>query len=205
MALQTTSLTAEAVYNPFTGLSERARANSAIPRAEVYATVNEGAWPAPGAGNTRRLRIIHTLDTNYAYVVVSCHLKARNNVSSFVYADTAAELAITASSKVYYSTALETYNGTFESTSGTPIGDIPTQNFVNLGDNEQIRLMELKQKQTGMIFPFNDTNSIPSVNLSWYEIVQNGSAYVIDYNLRLLQFDVDQAYNYLVNQPALTR
>jgi hypothetical protein len=208
MALITTSLTPEVVYNPFRGLPEQARAISAIPRAEVYVTVDAAGadnWPAPGSGNVRRLRIIHTLDTNYAYVVVSAHLKATSS-TAYVAADGYAELAITASSKVYYSTALESYNGEADSSSATTaIGSIPWREFIGSGHNKHIRLMELRQKQTGMIFPFNDVNSIPSVNLSWYESIADGVAYDVGYNLRLLQFDVDQAYNYLVNAPNLVR
>jgi hypothetical protein len=203
MATITTSITAETVYNPFEGVTAARRSNSAIPRAEVYAVVNEGSWPAPGAGNDRRLRIIHTLDTNYAYVVVGAHIKAIS--TNYVYADACAELNITASSSVYWSTALTTYKGWTAPSATVTAGGVEVRSMLNTGTAEEVRIMELRQPQNGMIFPFNDTNSIPSVNLSWYEITDNGTAYTIDYNLRLLQFDVDQAYNYLANTPNLIR
>ncbi len=203
MALDTTSLTAEVIYNPFTGITARARANSAVPRAEVYAVVNEGTWPATGAGDQRRLRIIHTLDTNYAYVIVGAYLKASG--SAFVNADACAEMVITASSSVYYSTALENFDSKISDNGTTQIGAVTAERWLNSGYVENIRLLQLREVPAGLIFPFNDTNSIPSINISWYDPTGNQAAATINYNLRLLQFDVDQAYDYIVNQPSLIR
>jgi len=207
MALVTTTLTPKVIYNPFVGITEQQRALSAIPRAEVYVTVDAAGaynWPATGVGDARRLRIIHTLDTNYAYVIVSCHMKATTD-AAWINADYAAELVVTASSDVYFSTALTSFESKIGSNPDQEVGKILIKNWFNLGNGENIRLLQLDKIPTGVIFPFNDTNSIPSVNLSWYDPVEQEPRVDIGYNLRLLQYDVDQAYNYMVNMPALVR
>jgi hypothetical protein len=211
MALITTTVTPEQRITPFTGLSEVTRERSGIARAEVVVSAY-GTWDAAGAGNTRSISFLHSLDTSYGYTLMEC------NAAFILYGyvigmestgvmEISTETGPGASQKESQWYQFENLPSKQDSTGTTNIGSVAADNYNTVypitGGNG-IMVFNLMSKPSGLLYPFPGVSSIDLVSM-FGEAVANKPAMAYRFYCRFLQYDVTQGYNYIVNSPIMTR
>lgn len=210
MALVTTTVTPEVRITPFTGLSQMQRERSGIARAEVVHSAY-GIWPATGAGDTRSISFLFSLDPDYGFVMME---------ASCAFIASADEIKMEAAGVVEVTTDLGPGASQKESqwypyvnhaaradASGSAIGDIasPAYNTLfSITGNNGIMVFNLETTPTGLLYPFPGVNTIDITSMFAERAVQE-AAVAYRFFMRFLQYDITQGYNYVVNSPLMTR
>ena len=210
MAVVQTDFTPALNYVPYTGLSALQRSQSAIARAELqYFAVNE-SWPSPGGANNRLLKTQITLPSGYGYVVTDCYADVTNG-SDHPDVEALAQLQLQPAGVLGPNIIVPVPSQpSRQDTSGTtPIGDIPAR-FYNAtypswrGDYGSVTF-SLENKPSLVLYDYKDGSSASLISFTIAESVNGQPTYDVQFYLRVLQYDVDQSYNYVLNTPQLTR
>ena len=207
MAITTSTATPVALYTPYTGITSSQRALSGIPRAQLKSVVNEYSWGVSGAGNEKRLTMTTTLDDSYAYVLVSGFMRVVNDATGdFNYINNVARVQVTASDSDYYYTTMTNhinYNNLQEGIAVT-LGSLQVRDAMSNGLEVDEKFYSLDQVENTVIFPFSE-NAIPSVVVTLEDPTTIQDAHTVDLQLTLIQYDLEQAYHFAVNQASLVR
>ena len=211
MAVIQTSVTPNARYTPFTGLTETERARSGIARAEDVRRAS-GAWPATGAGDNRVIEFSHSLDPDFGYIVMDCFAKFYRSGSLKMEATANFQIQTTPghNNNEIIETQLISSPSKQDNVRTTAIGSVPANTYntfqpSDASGNGSMTFRLAEPKPTLLIFPFAKTSYPPTITVTFSEHVVNQLAYNYYFYLRLLQYDISQGYNYVIQTPTLTR
>lgn len=207
MGVVTTSVTPTVHYTPYTGLPARVRSGSSIPRAQLKVVAGDTVWPNAGVGNNARLQIAHLLDRDYAYSLSSIFMSIIDFQENHVLAiDNLARVMVTASADDYYETTMTCHPDWSDTATATEIGAITWPKATSMGYNGTEKIYSLDKTEDVLIFPFQGSGSIPSIVVRVEDpIIAGNQKELRRFQMTLIQYDLDQAYNYMVNMPNLTR
>ncbi len=210
MALVQTNFTPVEKYIPYTGLTQLERTQSGIARAEFqYFTVNED-WPASGSGDNRLLKTQITLPSGYGYVVTDCFANV-TELGDFPKAEAFAELQLQPSGVLGPNviSQMPGYAGRQDSSGFTAIGSVAANSYNGTfpswrGSYGSINYA-LRDKPTLLLYDYDDGTKNSLITWTLAEEATQEPQAQLQFFLRVLQFDVDQSYNYVLNSPQLTR
>ncbi|AXH79368.1 MAG: hypothetical protein [Circular genetic element sp.] len=215
MALVTTTLTPKLFKVPFTGPGELQRRGGAAARAELYFSINSGAWPAATAGNDRKLEIPMALPKDFAYLCTDASLQLRT-AANYTYANNQAEMEFVPDPSTngfapYYCNLIAEYwsgssvGGTPGITSGNSLVSAESNNVE--GDPadpiKSTKTYGAKNLPGFLLFPYTDTRYQSNVKCSVSDTVDTGYAATAFFLARFVQYDISQAYNWAPNSPIL--
>ena len=212
MALVTTTVSPTITDTPFTGLSETIRERSGIARSEVIYSAY-GSWPATGAGDSRSISFLFSLDNDYGYVLMESSV-AFIGSGSYLKMEATGVMEVTSSlgpggsdiASQWY--PYVSHGGFQEGTSGgIALGSL-TANAANtmypITGGNGIIVFNLAPKPNGLLYPYSQRNTIDVVSMFGEEAEQE-AAYAYRFFCRFLKYDITQGYNYVVNSPLMTR
>lgn len=210
MAIIQTDFTPVEKYIPYTGLTQLERTQSGIARAEFqYYAVNED-WPATSAGEQRLLKTQITLPSGYGYVITDCYANVTQS-NDLPKAEAVAELQIQPSGTLGPNIIVQLpgYSGRQNSAGTTAIGSISANdfnaNFPSWRGAYGSISYALREKPTILLYDFDDGTKNSLVSFTLAEQASQEAECQLQFFLRLIQYDVDQSYNYVLNSPQLTR
>lgn len=215
MATIHTILPTTSFHTPFTGGTDAQRLAQGAARGETrFATDSAASWPNPGTGNNRSCAVTVELDRDYAWVLtdISAIIMLFGN-SDNIYADAVAftETALPDPGGYKYHYNQLVSNPSRQSSTGTTgTGSVPSSNW-----NTQYPILDVTAPSCMtftpvslpqfMLYPFDNSNNSIDVTTVFSEAKSNGSPYTIRYSARFLQYDINQAYDWRVQSPLLTR
>jgi len=214
MAIVHTILTPEGTHVPFTGGTDAQRLLQGAARGvTTFYESTASNWPSTGAGDNRSLAINMELDRDYAWVMTDCTaaIIMLNHASIEVEATAMCEFKIPSQtgyeyiySNLYNKPARQDGTGT------TPIGNIPASIY-----NSQYPILDVATPAVMVfeadiipnfiLYPFQNTEDSVDVTVVFSESADNRSALTVRFAARFLQYDIDQAYDWRVQSPTLTR
>ena len=218
MALVITTGSLVRQYNAFTGLSATERSQSGIARAEVvYYNVNDN-WAAPGASNWRLYQTGQvSLPKDFGYVLTDAFVRVSSSGDESINTERVGDLRIFPGGILgpQINCQLTATPSAQDASATTAIGSIQASkfntNYPSYSGQGSI-VYTLKDKPTTLIYPFGSQNytSTPNPASIWEwqvgeQKVNDAADYDVSAYFRLLQYDIDQSYNYVVQSPQLTR
>lgn len=190
-----TAFVPEAQLFPYEGIGPIIRAQSAVPRAEVWFNVIAGVVPVSEADEDRRVSVTCVLPRNYAYAIAETSMRMANDT-----VDTANT----------WDDACEFSMQNVDSASETitqrsfAAGESPGQYFklIGFGGHKVWYFRNLTDK----IFrsPVGSQTNIRSITHITDETLA-GVVATFEFAARFYQYDVRQANHYAVNSPILIR
>lgn len=187
---QTTKLPVQA-WRPYAGVPSIAQTQTFVPRGHLDLTVLAGAIDAPGASTNQLLRINATLPVNYAYAIVDISFAITGLSGASNLWDPSASLSFADGNSVTrtFSAMSEMVNSNVMVNGG---GALPARVYFphNLS-NMVIRPAEPGQGVVIDIWCQNDTD--------------NDIGYTLDFYCKVLQFSLQQSFEYPVNSPMPVR
>lgn len=186
MALVVTTFTPLPELFSYSGLPDVITERSQFPRGEVAFNIFAGAVDAPGAGDNARISIQMSLPPGYAYVLREAHY-------SLAASDT----------EDWEAVAPLTFDN---ASSGDATWQAPIELFSEAkGTSRRIYTKQSDLKQ--VVLPGGPTPGITSMLVSITHTNQNddGLAVTVFATVRFLQFDIEQAHHFEVNQATPVR
>jgi hypothetical protein len=215
MATIHTILPTTSFHTPFTGGTDAQRLAQGAARGETrFATDTAASWPNPGAGNNRSCAVTVELDRDYAWVLTDITaiiilFGQLDNISADAVAFTEIAIPDSGGNKYHYNQLVS--NPSRQNTSGTTaIGSMAATNYntqypiLDVGTPSAMTFTPVSLPQF-MLYPFDNSNNSIDVTTVFSEAIGNGLAYTIRYSARFLQYDINQAYDWRVQSPLLTR
>jgi hypothetical protein len=210
MAIIATLVDPEQRHTPYTGGTDRDRLLRGAARGETIYTIND-IWAQAGSGNKRSINFTCELDNSFAWVLTdaSCVFLEAGSTSMYMEAVGMLEIELPSSSGLEYVYGQYQSFASRGADSGTPIGDIDSAKY-----NTQYPIVtdtagmtfDLAVKPNYMLLPFNQGGtSVVTVSSIFSEDSTNQPAYSYRFAARFVQYDIDQAYDYRVQSPQLTR
>lgn len=190
MAIVTTTLDAKQYFFPYAGYVDADVAVSPIPRGEIRVhTLTPDSIPAPGAGNNQVLTISETLPANFAYVLMDFNLE--------VFTGTAGTFNFPAQGDCRLTDSL---------TQGTskvfaPMG-LTSEGVGFRSNGVESRVYRLVERYKGTVVPQTTQGQLFG---ALYNSTANDVSYSAILSARFLQYDVDQANYYGINNAIATR
>lgn len=214
MAVVHTILSPSATHTPFTGGTDAQRlAQGAARGVTTFFESTASNWPATGIGDNRSLSLAIDLDRDYAWVMTDCTaiIIMINHASIEVEATAMCEFKIPSQtsyeyvySNLYCKPARQNNQG------NTAIGTIGASEY-----NSQYPILDTSAPAAMVfeadiipqfiLYPFQNTEDNVSVNVVFSESATQRSSLTVRFAARFLQYDIDQAYDWRVQSPTLTR
>lgn len=216
MALVTTTLTPKVFKVPFTGPGEQQRQGSRAARAEIYFSINSGAWAAAGAGNDRSLVIPLSLPKDFAYLCTDVSLQVRT-ASTYTYASNAAVLTFTPDPSTngfapYYTNMVSPmWTGATPAvqaaTTTISAAQIRNENQIIIKDAvdpvQTSKTYTPEKLPSFLLFPYTDTRYQSNADVTLGDVLESGNVASIFFLARFVQYDISQAYSWAPNSPVL--
>lgn len=188
MAVTTTNFDPPGIPFPYSGLDTLGGDESPHPFTELRFNVLAGAVPVEAGGNTQRADITVTLPRNFAYTLMDIH-----------YSMTGADGADWDAGVDCWFT---------DGTSSTGPANLRTFIAIIPAWSEQIagnlRAFRFDTTKMGVIIP-GSPDSTPQFRTIHQNLNINGSLMTVQFHMRVLQFNLEQAYYFAVNSPTPTR
>jgi hypothetical protein len=198
-------------HTPFTGGTDQDRLLRGAARGETIFTKND-IWAAPGTGDNRSINFTCDLDNNFAWVLTdaSCTFLRSGSGAMHLEAVGLLEIALPSNSRTEYIYGQFTsLPGRMDSVGSTEIGAIAANRYNTMYPvvtDVGSMTFDLWVKPNYMLIPFSQSGSqVVTVSNIFSETKTAGDAYSYRFAARFLQYDIDQAYDYRVQSPQLTR
>jgi len=214
MSVIHTVLSPEGTHTPFTGGTDQQRLNQGAARGVTsYFESTASNWPATGAGDNRSLAVSMDLDSDYAYVMTDCTAIIIQLNAATIKVETTAlvEFKIPSQSgSEYIYSNLVNQAARQDDNGATAIGSISAAHY-----NSQWPIIDVSDPAamvfigedlpTYMLYPFQNAQDSVTVNVVFSESAPQRAALTVRFAARFLQYDIDQAYDWRVQSPTLTR
>ena len=214
MSVVHTVLSPSATHTPFTGGSDRQRLLQGAARGVTsYFESTASNWPATGVGDNRSLAITMGLDPDYAYVMTDCTAIIIQTYSATLEVEATAlvEFKVPSQSGSEYIYSNLVNQPARQNTNGfTDIGSIDAAEY-----NSQYPILDVgypaamvfigENLPSYMLYPFQNAQDAVTVNVIFSESSTERAALTVRFAARFLQYDIDQAYDWRVQSPTLTR
>lgn len=190
MALVTTTLTPPPSIFSYSGMSDVVGVMTDVPRAEVHFTLDSGDVTLSGVGDTQRLIINCVTPQGYAYVMREVHFA--------MFADDIDDWGAIA--WLGFQDGESAGTRSFRS----PMEMFSDGTMVRGGGLTAARIWTPKAIVKQVVIP-NDPKEGCLLEVFVNNNVTNGDAAIAFFSARLLQFDIEQANNFAVNNPSPVR
>ena len=214
--------TIHTVINPiprltsFTGGTDAQRLAQGAARGEVrYQSAIASSWPATGVGDNRSLSFSMELDPDYAWVMTDCSCSFIALSTNVMKMEAIGFIEVKIPTKgidQYIYTQMVSEPSRQDILGNSPIGSISAHSY-----NNQYPIIDVAAPSamvfqsysdslpTYMLYPFDNTNDTVDVNVVFSEGATQEIAMTPRFSARFLQYDIDQAYDWRVQSPTLTR
>ena len=198
-------------HTPFTGGTDRDRLLRGAARGETIFTKND-IWAAPGSGNNRSINFTCDLDNNFAWVLTdaSCtFLKSSGEGVIYMESVGLLEISIPSNSRTEYIYGQFQCYPSRQNSAEQKVSDIeaaPWNSMWPVVTDTGAMTFDLLRTPTYMLIPFSQSgNDQVTVSNIFSEAQADKGAYSYRFAARFLQYDINQAYDYRVQSPLITR
>lgn len=187
MAVITTAFTPTPSRFDFQGIPEPAEEKTSLPRAEVVFEASSQSIPAPGAGNNQRFTISCDLPSGYAYVFMDAGV-------------------LVSGASAGGNNFVDVLGSQFgrSSTSAQFYAQFKSEGITYGSSGLQQQLFRPLQRYSGVVMPMSP-EAEPNMTVWGHNTTADDIAYVCNFKLRFLQFDIAQSYRVAVNAPIPVR
>ena len=214
MSVVHTILSPEGTHTPFTGGTDQQRLNQGAARGVTsYFESTASNWPATGAGDNRSCSISMQLDPDYAYVMTDCTAIIIKLSQPYIEVEATALVEFkvpSQSGSEYIYSNLVNQPARQDTIGHTAVGSIPAREY-----NSQYPIIDVaspagmgfigENLPSYMLYPFQNAGDNVTVSVVFSEGATEQTALTIRFAARFLQYDIDQAYDWRVQSPTLTR